>query len=104
VLSIGLVLAGAVYLRAATPPADNPPPAASHHPNFDQYSVWQTWKLYCVECHIGPKAPAGLNLQALDLTNLDDNGATWEKPLRKLRYREMPPDPVRHQDSAIALG
>ena len=58
---------------------------------MNQYAVWQTFKLYCVSCHSGPTPPAGLNLQALDLSNLNDNGATWEKLLRKLRAREMPP-------------
>ena len=38
------------------------------------YAVWRTWKLYCTSCHIGPRPPARLNLQALDLGNLNKNG------------------------------
>src|SRR6202043_4254081 len=63
----------------------------AHSSALDQYSAWRTFKLYCTSCHIGPRAPAGLNLQALDVGNLDKNGATWEKLLCKLRNREMPP-------------
>jgi mono/diheme cytochrome c family protein len=92
-VAVGSVLAGAVLLRATTLPAQNSAGAAvvAHNSAADQYSAWQTFKLYCTSCHVGPRAPAGLNLQALDLGNLDENGATWEKLLRKLRNREMPP-------------
>src|SRR5260370_24387502 len=91
--SLGMVLAGAVLWHATAVPADKsasaaPPP---HSGPFDQQSVWRTWKIYCDTCHFGPKARAGLNLEALDLANLGGNGAIWGKVLRKLRSREMPP-------------
>src|SRR5580704_16577066 len=90
---MGMVLAGAVVWRAATVSAESSDSAAAPAPStaLGQYTVWQSWKLYCVECHIGPRAPAGLNLQALDLNHLENNGVIWEKLLRKLRNREMPP-------------
>ena len=102
-VSIGILLAGVVFLPPA--PAllaenSNSPAAAAHGSALGQYSVWQAWKLYCVECHIGQKAPAGLNLQALDLGNLASNGAVWEKLLRKLRNREMPPAGMPRPDEA----
>jgi hypothetical protein len=71
-----------------------------HGGPFDQNSVWRTWKIYCDTCHFGPKARAGLNLEALDLANLDDKGAVWEKLLRKLRNREMPPAGMPRPDAA----
>src|SRR6266567_8227844 len=96
--TMGMVLAGAVLLRAAAAPAENsaPPAAASAHSSifdqtFDQQTVWRTWKIYCDTCHFGPKARADLNLEALNLNDLGDKGAVWEKLLRKLRSREMPP-------------
>jgi Protein of unknown function (DUF1592)/Protein of unknown function (DUF1588)/Protein of unknown function (DUF1587)/Protein of unknown function (DUF1585)/Protein of unknown function (DUF1595) len=90
---MGMVLAGAVVWRVATVSAESSDIAAVPAPStaLGQYTAWQTWKLYCVECHIGPRAPAGLNLQALDLDHLEKNGAVWEKLLRKLRNRDMPP-------------
>ena len=87
--AIGIVLAGAVW-RAAAVPADNNAAAQNTHP-LDQQFVWQTWKLYCDSCHLGPRARAGVNLETLDLANLDHNGATWEKVLRTLRTGVMPP-------------
>src|SRR6516165_9223273 len=101
--SSAVLLCAATLLTAATSPRQDsasaaPPPA---HPSLSgQYAIWQSWKLYCVECHIGPKAPAGLNLQALDIANLDVNGDTWEKLLRKLRNREMPPAGLPRPDEA----
>src|SRR5260370_34392652 len=90
--ALGVAVAGAVLMRAAVVPADNSSPAATDRPGtFDQHSAWQTWKLYCDTCHFGPKARAGVNLETLDLASLDSNGALWEKVLRKLRGREMPP-------------
>jgi hypothetical protein len=65
--------------------------AAAHSAAFDSQTFWQTTKVYCDTCHFGPKAKAKLNLESLDLARLDANGETWEKVLRKLRSREMPP-------------
>src|SRR5215470_9830557 len=100
--ALGVAVAGAVLLRAAVVPAENSAsPAATVRPGtFDQHSAWQTWKLYCDTCHFGPKARAGVNLETLDLANLDSNGALWEKVLRKLRGREMPPPGAPRPDEA----
>jgi hypothetical protein len=100
VLAGGMVLAGAVFLRAAVPGENSSTAAAiAQSPTFDQHSVWQTWKIYCDTCHFGPKARAGVNLESLDLANLDSNGALWEKVLRKLRGREMPPPGAPRPDA-----
>jgi uncharacterized protein DUF1592/uncharacterized protein DUF1588/uncharacterized protein DUF1587/uncharacterized protein DUF1585/uncharacterized protein DUF1595 len=90
--AIGIMLAGAVALPAASLPENSPSTAAAaHRAAFDQQTFWQTTKVYCDTCHFGPKARAKLNLESLDLSNLGRNGETWEKILRKLRNREMPP-------------
>jgi hypothetical protein len=92
-ITTGIIIAGAVFLRGAAMPAEKSASAASaaHRAAFDQQTFWQTTKVYCDTCHFGPKARAKLNLQSLDLANLGNNGETWEKVLRKLRSREMPP-------------
>jgi hypothetical protein len=80
--SIGIVLAGAGILLATTLSAKYSASAAAHHATLDKY---------CFRCHGGTAPRAGLNLRLLDFTNLEDNGANWEKVLRKLRTHEMPP-------------
>jgi hypothetical protein len=96
---IGMVLAGAAVWRVAAVSAESsaPPP---HSAPFDQQSVWRTWKIYCDTCHFGPKARANLNLENLDLASLDEKGAVWEKLLRKLRSRDMPPPGSPRPDDA----
>jgi len=83
-ISISMVLAGAALFPAATLSAENSFSAA-----IDSHRT--TLQLYCMGCHSGPTPFAALNLEALDPANLEDNGAIWEKLLRKLRNREMPP-------------
>jgi hypothetical protein len=100
--SVSMALAAAVLLTAAAMPEEHFVSAsASRGKTFDQQSVWRTWKIYCDTCHLGPKARAGVNLEALDLANLGENGAIWEKVLRKLRSREMPPAGVPRPDAAV---
>lgn len=46
---------------------------------------------YCVTCHKGAGAPAGLALDKLDPANVEKNADKWEKVVRKLRAGMMPP-------------
>jgi hypothetical protein len=89
-----------VLLSAAAVLAQRSGTAIPERPAFDQHAAWQTWKVYCDTCHFGPKARAGVNLESLDLGNLDSNGVLWEKVLRKLRSREMPPPGAPRPDEA----
>jgi len=93
-IAVGVALAGVVLVPATIMSAEkstSEAAATAHRAVFDQQTFWQTTKQYCDTCHFGPKARAKLNLESLDLTNLSSNGETWEKVLRKLRSREMPP-------------
>lgn len=51
---------------------------------------------YCLDCHSGDAAEASVNLESVDLESLrrEDRQAadTWERVVRKLRSRQMPPD------------
>ena len=108
-IATGVVLAGGLLLSAASLPAEKSASAEktssagaaeAHRAVFDQQTFWQTTKVYCDTCHFGPKARAKLNLESLDLANLGNNGETWEKILRKLRSREMPPAGVPRPQEA----
>ncbi|HEY1760345.1 MAG TPA: DUF1592 domain-containing protein [Bryobacteraceae bacterium] len=46
---------------------------------------------YCVDCHNKTLKTGGLALDALNLNAAADDAKTWEKVLRKLRGRLMPP-------------
>jgi hypothetical protein len=100
--SIGAIIAAASLGAAsiATTATLTPDQSAAGRLAAGTYSTWQAWKIYCVECHIGPRPPGGLNLQALDLGDLNRNGVVWEKLLLKLRNREMPPPGQPRPDEA----
>lgn len=50
---------------------------------------------YCVACHNDRLKTGGLSLQGLQLTDVPEHAAIWEKVARKLRSGEMPPSMVR---------
>ncbi|HEY6362865.1 MAG TPA: DUF1587 domain-containing protein, partial [Vicinamibacterales bacterium] len=95
--STTIAIAGAVFLSAATLPAQNAPPAT---PSAAATAHRATLDKYCVTCHSGATPLAGLRLDNVDTANLETNGATWEKLARKLRNREMPPAGMPRPDAA----
>ena len=54
---------------------------------------------YCVACHNARTLTAGLALDAVDPARVADHADVWEKVLRKLRTRTMPPAPRPRPDA-----
>ncbi len=91
---VGILVAGMAIL----PTAAQQSAAATHRSTLDQY---------CVACHSDALLMAGLSLQGLDIADLNQNGAIWEKVLGKLRNRQMPPagmpaPPAESYDDMVA--
>src|SRR5262245_53170536 len=61
-------------------------------------------RTYCVSCHNDTAKTGGLSLQNLDLSNIPDNAAVWERVARKLRSGEMPPSNVRSRPDSSAAA
>ena len=57
-------------------------PAVEHRNTINQY---------CVSCHNQALKTAGMILDTLDTANIGRDAPQWEKVLRKLRNRQMPP-------------
>ena len=55
---------------------------------------------YCVACHNDAARTAGLSLQHVDLNNVTAEAEIWEKVLRKLKVRTMPPAGIPRPDPA----
>jgi mono/diheme cytochrome c family protein len=74
----------------------------------DQTAKYQAWlKQYCISCHNSRTAsPANepVNLETASLTNLVPHAATWERVLRKLSVRAMPPQGMPHPTEAEYAG
>src|SRR5262245_16453778 len=62
---------------------------------------WQAaLKRYCVTCHNERLKTAGLLLDSMDLSNVGEHAEQWEKVVRKLRTRAMPPSGAARPDQA----
>ena len=55
---------------------------------------------YCVACHNDTTKSAGLTLATLDVQRVGEQAETWEKVVRKLRVRMMPPFGAPRPDEA----
>ena len=53
---------------------------------------------YCAGCHNSRARAGGVAFDALTLDNPHDHADVWEKALRKLRGRQMPPPGNRQPD------
>src|ERR1700746_3136507 len=73
--------------KAQTPSqAQKAAPAAA---TLDQYR--DMLSTYCYDCHNSTVKSGGLVLEGLDIQNASDDAQVWEKAVRKLRGRLMPP-------------
>jgi Protein of unknown function (DUF1592)/Protein of unknown function (DUF1588)/Protein of unknown function (DUF1587)/Protein of unknown function (DUF1585)/Protein of unknown function (DUF1595) len=88
----------ATVAKATTTVAPNPADAV-------KYQAWV--KQYCVGCH-NSKSPVPanepVNLETANLQNLLPQAATWERVLRKLSVRAMPPQGLPHPTEAEYVG
>lgn len=55
---------------------------------------------YCVTCHNDTLRTAGFSLQQADLANMGEHAETWEKVLRKVKVKTMPPSGMPRPDDA----
>jgi cytochrome c5 len=74
---------GVALVPVATLQAQNSTTTAADHKAVIQQ--------YCVACHSGPTPFARLDLEKFDFDHFDQGGVIWEKLIRKVRMRAMPP-------------
>ena len=90
---IGIVLVGASYLQPAIQEPSNPAqPAVSPHRAL--------LNRYCVTCHNEKLRTAELMIDRMDVENVSEDAAVWEKVVRKLRAGQMPPAGMPRPDKA----
>ncbi len=73
-------------------------PAAGAQPEADAYRA--VVNRYCLTCHNSRTRTAGLALDTVADGALADHTEVWERVVRKLRARQMPPVPARRPDEA----
>ena len=87
-MGIAVVEVSLVQVAGQTPQAGLEP--LSPVPSHDS-SPRTLLDRYCVTCHNQELKTAELTLDRLDVEKVSENAAVWEKVVRKLRGREMPP-------------
>src|SRR6266446_8761171 len=90
---IGIAMASINCLQAATQEPSNPSPL----PASAQRVLLNR---YCVACHNEKLKTAGLTPDKLDVEKVNQNAEVWEKVIRKLRTRGMPPAGLPRPDNA----
>jgi hypothetical protein len=55
---------------------------------------------YCATCHNDALRTAGFSLQQADFNNIGEHTQTWEKVLRKIKVKTMPPSGMPRPDDA----
>ena len=94
---VGLVAVGflihSAELRGQSPvlPAPGSGQTDSVEVDLGPSSVRAVLDQYCVTCHNGRLRTAGLTLDTVDVEHVDHQSDVWEKVVRKLRTRSMPP-------------
>jgi hypothetical protein len=91
--AVCVLLLAAVGLRAGEPPPQGTPVPAA---NTDRAVLDR----YCVTCHNSRTRASGLALDTVDVTRVAADTETWEKVVRKVRGRMMPPPGMPRPDEA----
>src|SRR5262245_15327180 len=93
-------MASAAVAMLAAAPAQSVPAAASTQTS----PVPAVVKQYCVTCHNERTKTAGLSLETVDASNVPANAELWERVIRKLERRAMPPLGARHPDESTYVS
>jgi mono/diheme cytochrome c family protein len=91
-LAVSFASAGSLGAGRLSPQSPSAPePVAAHRATINQY---------CVACHNERVKTAGLALDSASLDRVGEHAETWEKVVRKLRGRMMPPPGRPRPDEA----
>src|SRR6266545_5006944 len=85
---LGLLLAGAsVSMHSAQPPSKSPP----SEPAFERVVLSKFIAKHCIQCHNVESKKGDLDLESVVSKEIGAHSAVWEKVVRKLSARQMPP-------------
>lgn len=102
---VGLVLGLMAVARAQQPggdkPAEDPPSPLAGRP--ESHPAGAFVRQFCIDCHNRDDGAAGLALDAIETQPVERHAESWERVVRKLRARQMPPlDMPRPKESEYA--
>jgi hypothetical protein len=88
---ISVVLLAASAMTSSTARQQAPPPSGPVRSN-ERETIRQFTDRYCVACHNREDKTAGLALDAMSEEDVSRNSKAWERVVKKLVARQMPPD------------
>jgi Protein of unknown function (DUF1592)/Protein of unknown function (DUF1588)/Protein of unknown function (DUF1585)/Protein of unknown function (DUF1595)/Protein of unknown function (DUF1587)/Planctomycete cytochrome C len=89
---ISVVLLAASAMTSSTARQQAPPPSSALVRSNERETIRQFTDLYCVACHNREDKTAGLALDAMSEEDVSRNSKAWERVVKKLVARQMPPD------------
>ena len=99
---LAVAFSGAPGAQQETPrraaPADAPAVSAGEPPYRTLVSK------YCVSCHNAKTKAGGLELASINALDLREHPDAWEKVVRKVRARQMPPAAARQPDETLRMA
>jgi len=93
-----VLLGGVVFTTAQTPSAPARPPGGGQQVN--DAAQLATVKQYCAGCHSDRLKSGGVSFEGLTADAIGQHADVFEKAVRKLRGRVMPPPNARQPDQA----
>src|SRR5580765_1830667 len=87
----GLAVTFVLTLEAQSSPVGAQPPGGTHRALVTRY---------CISCHNDRLKSGGLGLEAVTAQDVSQHPEVWEKVVRKLRVRQMPPVGLPRPDDA----
>ena len=91
---------GSALASVLTPPGQTDLRAATARQALSPDDVEPILRQYCMVCHNQALNTGGLALEMLDLAVPSEDAEVWEKVIRKLRTRTMPPGAAPRPDEA----
>ncbi len=98
-ICIGMLLASP--FNGFTQPTDDQSPSDQSSSLAVEAKVNQFVENNCISCHNSQAETAGLNLESVSKKVTHQNWETWEKAIRKLRARQMPPSFMPKPEEAV---
>src|SRR5262245_32908664 len=94
------MIAGMCFAALVSTGLEGTPPA-SQSPADSRPAIYrQTLDRYCIPCHNEKLKTAGMIIDKIDLAHVAESAPVWEKVVRKLRGRQMPPAGRPRPDNA----
>lgn len=91
---------GSVLLLSPAAQTQTPAPRQNKPAASASAAASATVKQYCIGCHSAALKTGGVFLDPATLTQVSSNAETWERAIRQLRAKSMPPVPMPRPDAA----